>query len=94
MAFFNDMMASMYLVVLFLLTDQVSTFRDQFGWTLAILIIFTVSVNLCKFLYIKTKAIKNFIKNKRERANDRVVKIINIISEQSDKKKEAKQREE
>ena len=60
MSVFNEIVVSLYLYLLLCLTDfsGLNPFRDEVGWALLILVIFTVFVNIVKttwvdFLYIR-----------------------------------------
>ena len=61
MAVFNEIMVSIYLYIMLLLTDYQgeNVFRDTEGHALLYLIIFTVIVNFSKVLYVEYQNLKN-----------------------------------
>ena len=71
MSIFNEVMASLYLYLMLCLTDYHGddTLRDEIGWALLILAIFTVIVNLIKAIWVILKDIKEWhMKRKRKKA--------------------------
>ena len=73
MLLFNEVMVSIYLYNLLCLTDFMvdHDYRELIGWALLILVVFTVVVNLVKFLivydwcYLNRKIKKKFCKKKK-----------------------------
>ena len=78
MLLFNEIMVSIYLYNLLCLTDFMGDhdYRDLIGWVLLILVVFTVLVNLVKFLlvydwcYFCRKIKKKCCKKKRQKVKN------------------------
>jgi hypothetical protein len=73
MTLFNECMVSCYLYVLFTLTDfhvkEKNLTRDQSGWGLTIILLFTVSANVIKFLIVKGIDLRARCARRQDRAN-------------------------
>ena len=63
---FNEFMVSFYLTLMLLLTDFYGKipFRDEVGWALFSVVVFTVTVNLIKAVVLDGKRLSRFIKVK------------------------------
>ena len=77
MLLFNEIMVSIYMYLLICLTDFMGEhdYRDFIGWVLLLLVVFTVLVNLVKYLivldwlYLARKIRKKLLKHKKYAAN-------------------------
>lgn len=63
---FNELMVSLYLTLMLLLTDFYgrNTFRDEVGLALLYVVVFTVTVNLIKAVILDSKRLWRFIKER------------------------------
>jgi predicted membrane protein len=97
MLLFNEIMVSIYLYLLLSLTDFMgdNDFRDMIAWALLSLVVFTVLVNLVKFLivcewcYIIRKIKEKCLKAKKyamkkEKSNKQINEL-NVKANQSEK---------
>ncbi len=77
MSLFNESMVSCYLYTLLTLTDfhvtDKNLTRDHSGWALTIILLFTVFVNLMKFLTVKFLEVKTKCRLRQMRARKGVV---------------------
>jgi len=63
---FNELMVSFYLTLMLLLTDFYgrNPFRNEVGWALFFVVVFTVTVNLIKAVILDGKRLWRFIKER------------------------------
>jgi hypothetical protein len=63
---FNELMVSLYLTLMLLLTDFYgrNPFREEVGWALLYVAVFTVTVNLIKAVILDGKRLWRFIKER------------------------------
>ncbi len=77
MSLFNEFMVSCYLYTLLTLTDfhftDKNLTREHSGWALTLILLFTVFVNLMKFLTVKFLEVKTKCRLRQMRAKKGVV---------------------
>ena len=63
---FNELMVSLYLTLMLLLTDfhGRNPFRDEVGWALFSVVVFTISVNLINAAILDGKRLWRFIQER------------------------------